>query len=789
MLKKVFNQSNDRMNSLNRVVYLLILLNIGLLVHGQQVSKNEVTENIKLQTDRDLYFCGEDILFTADYFINNKKALPILSNILYLELIESTSKKIIVQKKFKISEFKVNGHIEIPKDIVSGSYYLRVYTQYQRNFSTLNYSFHILTILNPNFSLQKKAVLGNADSVYVAVEGNVLLDEVENTIVVKLPKSIISTINKIYISNNRDEIVKDLNLNSSGFIRVNMSLVKSDRYKIVVVKNTGDSLVKRLPIIQSNGIQTNTELDINSFNYKIQLRGSYAIKENYDFKIEILSSDLKSIYNEEVNIKESNFNRIFSKNMLCEGINYIVLKDKNNKVKKINSVFNFIDQHNNIDVITSKDIYKPGERIEASVRLKNSSQASITDISISVTQAGTKIEDHDFFPDLYYYNSNDLEDYINFSIPSDYEIQHQMMIFFDETLNSDLFYNELESLRNEEIKYYPEIRDQSIKGILRNKNTKEPIPYQNIYLVVLFNNPQIHISKTKKDGEFAIIINDIYRKNDIFLCAEPFEGVDSSEILVTRPFSKDYEKVSSKVFLDLYDADLIQELYINSQIQEIRNKRQKRELVKEDQMSFFNINDDKITILPDLYIGIENMQDLFFEVIPSVAVRKHKDQYSFNILSEYGNILSGNPLLLLDYIPIFNINSIMELDPSQLEKIEIINKPYILGSNTFNGVIMLKTNSDDFTGIKMPETATFIEYEALELHDSNFNNDINDLDSLTSFPDFRTVLYWNPQLKLTGKEHEVSFIASDRKGLYNIIVKGYNTEGHPYYAKKQIKIE
>jgi hypothetical protein len=135
-----------------RIFNLLILLLAFSSIHGQQNDNfniTDVTENIKINTDRDLYFCGEDIYFNADYFINEGKTYPILSTVLYLELIECDNNTPIIQKKYKISDFNVNGQLNIPKDVASGNYMLRIYTQYQRNFSALNFSYHFLTILNP----------------------------------------------------------------------------------------------------------------------------------------------------------------------------------------------------------------------------------------------------------------------------------------------------------------------------------------------------------------------------------------------------------------------------------------------------------------------------------------------------------------------------------------------------------------------------------------------------------------------------------------------------------------
>ena len=186
---------------------------------------------------------------------------------------------------------------------------------------------------------------------------------------------------------------------------------------------------------------------------------------------------------------------------------------------------------------------------------------------------------------------------------------------------------------------------------------------------------------------------------------------------------------------------------------------------------------------------METMQELFYEIVPYVVVKKNKDKFVFKILGENDYMLTGNPLILLDHIPIFNPNTIIELDPSKIEKIKVINRPYILGSHTFNGVILLTSNIDNFADIELPKTATFLKYQALEVPSSNFNLDENSLVSFDRIPDFRTTLYWNPQIELTNEGLVINFNASDRKGSYNIIIEGYNSDGQAFYGKKQITIE
>lgn len=780
---------------LYRIFSLLSLLLAFSNIYAQQndnVTITDVTENIILNTDRDLYFSGENLFFNADYFINNKKTLPVLSNVLYLELIECTNNNPIIQKKYKISDFNVNSFISIPKEVASGNYMLRVYTQYQRNFSAFNYSYRFLTILNPNNTPLPSNSLSELDSIYIAVEGNTLLNNIKNKVVISIPESLISDGNKYYITDETSNIIQEVFPSNSGFIQTEISFSSSKQYQLSLIKSNGDKITKAFPVALSIGIQTNIQLTANNIYYKIQTKRSIGNNQNSNYQIKIYSNNLTVKYKEDIILNDSIFDLNIATNVLGIGINYIVLTDNNEKIKKINSIYKSPNQSKELNIEINKEIYKSRETIDLYISTKNEDNQELPSASISVTKHGTKKEDHGFIPSLYLNHPILLENFLNSNTQLDEESQKQIMILFDKTLDRELFANRISLSPITQIEYVPEVRDLTINGILRNKKTKEPIPNHNIYLSVLFNSPQIHINKTRENGEFIFSLNNTYGLNDIFLCSETFNKEDEKEheILIKNSFSSDIPAIgTTPMFINYTDIELVKEIYVNAQIQQEFNKNDIDNFsIMSDSISF-NLNDNKLTINPDNYVELENMQELFYEIVPNIIVKKQNNQFYFKILDENDYMLQGNPLILLDKIPIFDPNKIMQLDPSQVKKIEVIYKTYILGSHTINGVIMLTTNTDNFADMELTESTTFLEYQTLEYPNNDFYVNNMSSDTSVSIPYFRTTLYWNPQIKLTNKKQNIQFNASDSKGIYDIVIKGYSSDGQTYYGTKQITIE
>ncbi|MCD4663641.1 MAG: hypothetical protein K8R68_00120 [Bacteroidales bacterium] len=55
-------------------------------------------------------------------------------------------------------------------------------------------------------------------------------------------------------------------------------------------------------------------------------------------------------------------------------------------------------------------------------------------------------------------------------------------------------------------------------------------------------------------------------------------------------------------------------------------------------------------------------------------------------------------------------------------------------------------------------------------------------------PDFRTLLYWNPELLISQGDNTLNFYTSDNTGDYDIIVRGVTKNGKICFGKGSISI-
>lgn len=771
------------------VIFLMLFVTGCLFGQGAvPASVAGVTEKFVIETDRDVYFCGEGLFFSARYFINNSQDLPPVSTVVYVELIGCSDSKPVAQQKFPVSGYYVKGRITIPAGIATGNYMLRVYTQYQRNFPDDNFSYFLVSVLNPenvpnplNYGLE-------SDSIQIAAEGNMLLDGLKNKVVIWIPRPLLVDGNSYFITDNSGRAIETIKPSGSGFAQTERIFSASEEYSFLVVKNTGDSLFARFPEVMKTGIQTQIKEDGGFVRYSVQTRAGGQNEVASKFQLTVYSSRLAVQFKKDIVAGQSVVEANIPVEVLGEGINYFALSDATGQILKINSVYNSSAEVIKIDIKTDKTQFSTGEKVYAGISLNNPAAGEFPDVSVSVARFGTQKEDYPLMGG-YLKNALLLGHYLLNSPGTETTMPEQMMVLFDAGLDKNKFAGNIIKTPDTLLKYIPEVRGLTVSGILRHKTTHEPVAAKRVYVSVLFNNPQLHVCKTRENGEFICALNNLEGVNDVFLCPEYRPGDENNyEILITNSFAPGVPEIGTvPVFAGFSDKKFVDELYADSQIRQYFNKRAEKETHRRDKSDEFNIDNFKTTTYLSDYVTLKNMEELFIEIMPKVSFKKVKGQYSIRIQTEYSVLSAEEPLILLDKIPVFDPNQIMQLDVSRIRKVEVIDKAYILGETVFQGVLMITTSTDNFAGIKIPDSGVFLEYQTTELSD-NVSETGDFVGSPGIAPDFRTTLFWAPQVKLTPEGNKIEFTTSDRKGTYNIIVKGFTPDGKTFYGKKQIEV-
>ena len=103
------------------------------------------------------------------------------------------------------------------------------------------------------------------------------------------------------------------------------------------------------------------------------------------------------------------------------------------------------------------------------------------------------------------------------------------------------------------------------------------------------------------------------------------------------------------------------------------------------------------------------------EYVSNVSVRSQSGKFNFKVWNEnFESYFDDDPLVLIDGIPVFNINNIIAFDPLKIRKIEVVAGKYFLGSLLNEGIISYTTYNGYLAGFELDPNSIVVEYEGLQ---------------------------------------------------------------------------
>lgn len=135
----------------------------------------------------------------------------------------------------------------------------------------------------------------------------------------------------------------------------------------------------------------------------------------------------------------------------------------------------------------------------------------------------------------------------------------------------------------------------------------------------------------------------------------------------------------------------------------------------------------------------------------------------------------------MDGIPFYEHKVLLGLDPEKIRFVNVVDSKYIIGELEFDGIIDLRSvrgrsgEIEDFSSVL---TYRHQGYDRTSQAQKSPGQAGQHGYSGGNLPDFRTLLYWNPELSFsTPGSASVSFSTPDVPGLYRVVVEGLSSDG------------
>jgi len=153
---------------------------------------------------------------------------------------------------------------------------------------------------------------------------------------------------------------------------------------------------------------------------------------------------------------------------------------------------------------------------------------------------------------------------------------------------------------------------------------------------------------------------------------------------------------------------------------------------------------------------------------------------------------STEPLVLINDVPVGGSAAtvLQNLDINMVDRIEVSRKMNVLyGEQGRNGIIAVYLK-EGFNRFSRPEDTTpTIELRGFNRPLTFVSPDYKSIVQDQTVSDYRSTLYWNPELKYEGpKGYGATFFTSDMPGNYRIVLQGVTNQNQPVYLEKIISV-
>ncbi|MCK0158666.1 TonB-dependent receptor plug domain-containing protein [Cellulophaga sp. F20128] len=786
-------------------------------------------EKVYLHLDKSYYNAGDAIWFKA-YLINaathkTEESLKVL----YVDLI-GVDNSILDSKIIKVENGFGVGDFALPLTFASGTYTVRAYTNYMRNFDN-SFFFRKKVFVKAlplvqerlkeqeNVSKKKAKELEATDKSVLALdvqffpESGHMLSDTYNRIGFK---ALSSTGKGVDVSGN---ILNDLGeqivafkaskfgMGSFGFVPKEGQVYTAD-----VVFN-GKSYSYKLP----EAVRNTSIIQIQDLDDKYQLNLVTSNPEGFGDYVLIGAQRNDIVYSAKISGNKKKAVLSLSKDVLHFGIVQFTLYNEAAVPVAERLVFNNSAVNTDeITVASSEKLYEKGEMVALEIATKAVNTPIAANLSVSVTDISVQ-QPRDEKSDIRTYlllNSEikgtiENPGYYFYSEDPD-RAQHLDLLLMTQGWRKFIF-TDFPELKEDRLQYINE-NGITVKGSVRDYHKPKKTAVATVSLSYKTNDLIGTGSVLSEDnGEFQFTGLDIADKETVILKANDYKRVMkdfkiqldsfvSAPVLENNGFYAGINAIEVGDYVHesdersridaMFENEIMSMIELDEVLVETKRKTRGIELsYKRKEGSIYSQASNTLDFSTISDVPYKDILDALRSRVPGIEI------FGGFITIRGRNSITGDstPLFLLDGVPV-NQEAIENIPIWEVDFIDVLkgSRAAIFGSEGGNGVIAVYTLTGE-EQVKQNNSRVgqngFVHpgfYQSRKFYEPGFTND----STMDGRPKYTTTLFWEPNITVdkTGK-HTFEFPAKSVSGRYTVSLEGITSEGLPVVSETTFSID
>ena len=753
----------------------------GLTRKLAQYQQRVPHEKLFLHLDRPVYLSGETMWFKV-YAVDGTYSQPLaLSSVAYVEVLDAEQRPVL-QGKVALKNATGPGSFLLPPALAAGRYTVRAYTSWMKNFGPDAYFHSSVTVLN---TLAASGAGSKDSATYDAQffpEGGNLVQGLRSKIAFKITdkagKGLAADGKLLNQSGAVVATFRTLRLGMGHFTFTPAS--NQDTYTAVVALGKNQVIRRKLPRAYEHGYVLRLD-NASPEQLTVTVNATSPQRETLFL---LGHSRQKTAVALQAQLTNGQATFLVNKAQLLDGVSHFTLFNAAQQPVCERLYFQPPQHRLTLTARPDKAHYTTREKVSVQIAAADQQAPLSANLSMAVYRLDSLNTTAAPAMDRYLGLTADLKGtveqpdyYFTAAGPAAADAADNLML----TQGWSRFrWEDVLAGPAKPFDFLPEPNGPVFRGQLTQAGTGKPKPGVMTYLSPPGRITRLSNSLSDANGRVQFELSNLLGFREIIVQTDPKQD-STGQLTVLDPFSQQYSSTPLPSFglTARFQQDYAKR-HLQAQVQNVFAGKYRSLFATQpvDSLPFFGPPNE--TYWLDKYTRFKVLEEVLREYVPGVVVRIRKDGFHLLVVDKLNkSVFEDNPLVLLDGVPVFDMNKIMAFNPLKIRKLEVMDGRYFHGAAVYSGIVSFTTYKADLEDFPLDSRALIQQYEGVQRQREFYAPRYETRQEQQSrLPDLRNLLYWNPDISLVGTApRTLDFYTGDQAGRYLVVLQGLASSG------------